>query len=31
MNQKLPEQELKQIIKTTLTYHKVKNLITLGL
>ena len=31
INQKIPEMELKECIKACLTYHKVKNLITLGL
>ncbi|MCX7547607.1 DUF1801 domain-containing protein [Xanthomarina sp. F1114] len=31
LNQKLPEAELKECIKASLTYHKVKGLITLGI
>jgi len=31
LDEKLPETELKQCIKTTLTYHKVKKLARLGL
>lgn len=31
LNQKIPEIELKQCIKASLRYHKVKNLITLGI
>lgn len=31
MNQKIPVEELKSCIKATLTYHKVKHLITLGM
>ncbi|MCX2680106.1 DUF1801 domain-containing protein [Galbibacter sp. EGI 63066] len=31
LNQKIPVSELKQCIKATLTYHKVKHLITLGI
>ena len=31
LNQKIPEAELKECIKATLTYHKVKHLITLGI
>lgn len=31
LNQKIPEMELKECIKATLTYHKVKNQITLGI
>lgn len=31
LNQAIPEMELKQCIKATLTYHKVKKLITLGI
>ncbi|MDW3195186.1 MAG: DUF1801 domain-containing protein [Cytophagales bacterium] len=31
INQKIPEAELKACIKATLTYHKVKDLMTLGL
>lgn len=31
LNQKIPEAELKECIKASLTYHKVKNLMTLGI
>lgn len=31
LNQKIPVEELKSCIKATLTYHKVKHLITLGM
>ena len=31
LNQKIPELELKECIKASLTYHKVKKLITLGI
>ncbi|MBO2542875.1 DUF1801 domain-containing protein [Salegentibacter sp. BDJ18] len=31
IDQELPETELKQCIKTAITYHKVKHLVTLGL
>jgi len=31
LNEKLPVEELKACIKATLTYHKVKHLITLGM
>ena len=31
LDQKIPELELKQCIKATLTYHKVKDMITLGI
>lgn len=31
LNQKIPEPELKECIKATLTYHNVKHLMTLGL
>ena len=31
LNQKIPKAELKECIKATLTYHKVKQLITLGI
>lgn len=31
INEKIPELELKACIKATLTYHKVKDLMTLGL
>lgn len=31
INQKIPEMELKECIKASLTYHKVKDLITLGI
>jgi len=31
LNQKIPVAELKQCIKATLTYHKVKNDLTLGI
>jgi hypothetical protein len=31
LNQKIPIKELKECIKAALTYHKVKNLITLGI
>ena len=31
LNQKVPVAELKECIKATLTYHKVKHLITLGI
>ena len=31
LNQKIPEMELKECIKVSLTYHKVKHLLTLGL
>lgn len=31
LNQKIPELELKECIKASLTYHKVKDLITLGI
>ena len=31
MNQKVPTEELKECIKATLTYHKVKQLETLGI
>jgi Domain of unknown function (DU1801) len=31
LNQKIPIRELKECIKATLTYHKVKNLIKLGI
>ena len=31
LNEKIPIEELKTCIKATLTYHKVKNLITLGM
>ena len=31
LHQKIPVMELKQCIKATLTYHKVKHLITLGI
>ena len=31
INQKIPEMELKKCIKASLTYHKVKHLITLGI
>lgn len=31
LNQKIPIEELKACIKATLTYHKVKHLITLGI
>lgn len=31
INQKIPETELKACIKASLTYHKVKDLMTLGL
>jgi len=31
LDQKIPQVELKQCIKATLTYHKVKDLITLGI
>jgi len=31
LDQKIPELELKQCIKATLTYHKVKHLLTLGI
>lgn len=31
INQKIPESELKACIKATLTYHKVKHLMTLGI
>ena len=31
LNQKIPELELKECIKAALTYHKVKELITLGI
>lgn len=31
LNQRIPEAELKKCIKATLTYHKVKHLLTLGM
>ncbi|EPR68265.1 DUF1801 domain-containing protein [Cyclobacterium qasimii] len=31
LDQKVPEAELKECIKATLTYHKVKDLMTLGI
>src|SRR5690606_435749 len=31
LNQKIPVPELKECIKATLTYHKVKHLVTLGI
>ena len=31
LNEKIPKEELKACIKATLTYHKVKHLITLGI
>lgn len=31
LNQTIPETELKECIKATLTYHKVKHLMTLGI
>lgn len=31
LNQKIPEFELKECIKASLTYHKVKHLMTLGI
>ncbi len=31
LNQKIPESELKECIKASLTYHKVKELVTLGI
>lgn len=31
LDQKIPEKELKACIKATLTYHKVKHLMTLGI
>ena len=31
LNQKIPKAELKECIKASLTYHKVKELITLGI
>ena len=31
IDQEIPETELKQCIRTALTYHKVKHLVTLGL
>lgn len=31
LNQKVPESELKECIKASLTYHKVKHLMTLGI
>jgi uncharacterized protein YdhG (YjbR/CyaY superfamily) len=31
LNQKIPEPELKACVKATLTYHKVKHLLTLGI
>lgn len=31
LNQKIPEMELKECIKASLTYHNVKELITLGI
>ncbi len=31
LNQKIPIEELKECIKASLTYHKVKHLITLGI
>jgi hypothetical protein len=31
IDQEIPETELKQCIKTAITYHKVKHLVTLGL
>ncbi len=31
LNEKIPEQELKECIKATLLYHKVKHLETLGI
>jgi hypothetical protein len=31
LNQKIPKAELKECIKAALTYHKVKDLITLGI
>jgi len=31
LNQKIPVEELKECIKATLTYHKVKHLMTLGI
>lgn len=31
LNQEIPEMELKECIKATLSYHKVKHLITLGI
>ncbi len=31
LNQNIPEKELKECIKASLTYHKVKHLITLGI
>ncbi len=31
LDQKIPELELKECIKATLTYHKVKHLLTLGI
>jgi hypothetical protein len=31
INQKIPVAELKECVKATLTYHKVKHLITLGM
>jgi len=31
LNQKIPVAELKQCIKATLTYHKVKDQFTLGM
>jgi len=31
LNQKIPKEELKQCIKATLLYHKVKNDLTLGI
>jgi len=31
LNRKIPESELKECIKASLTYHKVKGLITLGI
>lgn len=31
LNQKIPVKELKTCIRTTLTYHKVKHLLTLGI
>lgn len=31
LNQKIPEQELRECIKAALNYHKVKHLITLGM
>jgi hypothetical protein len=31
LNQKIPEPELRACVKATLTYHKVKHLLTLGI